>query len=231
MPSGSNGPGCTTTSPIRRAVRHHRRHPRLPRRTRAAADDLGYTIVRDAEGGAVDARCADRQAVFVGDLVDRGPDTPGVLRLVMGMVASGNAYCVPGNHEDKLLALRGKKVKLTHGLDESLAQLAAEAESSGRRSTSSSTDLSRTTSSTAATWSSRTPAWSSRCRPYLRPGPRVLPVRRDDGETDGSGSVRYPWANEYRGRAMVVYGHTPTPEPEWINNTICLDTGACSAAS
>ena len=24
---------------------------------------------------------------------------------------------------------------------------------------------------------------------------------------------------------MVVYGHTPVPEPEWINNTICLDTG------
>src|SRR5258708_13082942 len=46
------------------------------------------------------------------------------------------------------------------------------------------------------------------------------------GETDEFGlPVRYHWAAEYRGRAMVVYGHTPVPEPEWLNNTICIDTG------
>ena len=46
------------------------------------------------------------------------------------------------------------------------------------------------------------------------------------GETDEFGlPVRYPWAREYRGRAMVVYGHTPVPSAEWVNNTICLDTG------
>ena len=46
------------------------------------------------------------------------------------------------------------------------------------------------------------------------------------GETDEFGlPVRYPWAREYRGAAMVVYGHTPVPEAEWVNNTICLDTG------
>ena len=46
------------------------------------------------------------------------------------------------------------------------------------------------------------------------------------GETDEYGlPVRYPWAGEYRGRAMVLYGHTPVPEPEWVNNTLCLDTG------
>ncbi|HEY0474470.1 MAG TPA: AAA family ATPase, partial [Kribbella sp.] len=94
--------------------------------------DLGYTISKDDRGrpiDAADAGGAGRRVIFVGDLVDRGPDTPGVLRLVMGMVASGNAFCVPGNHEDKLLrALRGKNVKVTHGLEESLAQLAAEPE-------------------------------------------------------------------------------------------------------
>ena len=46
------------------------------------------------------------------------------------------------------------------------------------------------------------------------------------GETDEYGlPVRYPWARDYRGPAMVVYGHTPVPEAEWVNNTICLDTG------
>jgi protein phosphatase len=46
------------------------------------------------------------------------------------------------------------------------------------------------------------------------------------GETDEFGlPIRYNWAAEYRGRAMVVYGHTPVPEPEWLNRTINIDTG------
>src|SRR5260370_22665261 len=46
------------------------------------------------------------------------------------------------------------------------------------------------------------------------------------GETDEFGlPVRHPWAQDYRGKAVVVYGHTPVPEPAWINNTICIDTG------
>ena len=96
--------------------------------SRRCCGELGYEIDRDDAGRPVDARHPDgRRAVFVGDLVDRGPDTPGVLRLVMGMVAAGNALCVPGNHEDKLVrALRGRNVKVSHGLAESLAQLAAE---------------------------------------------------------------------------------------------------------
>lgn len=40
-----------------------------------------------------------------------------------------------------------------------------------------------------------------------------------------SSGVRYPWAEEYRGRAAVVYGHTAVPETGWLNNTLCLYTG------
>jgi protein phosphatase len=54
----------------------------------------------------------------------------------------------------------------------------------------------------------------------------MVEPRRATGETDEYGlPVRYNWAADYRGKAMVVYGHTPVPEAEWINNTICLDTG------
>ena len=46
------------------------------------------------------------------------------------------------------------------------------------------------------------------------------------GETDEFGlPVRFDWAAEYRGQAMVVYGHTPVPEPEWLNRTVNIDTG------
>src|SRR5207253_7302149 len=52
------------------------------------------------------------------------------------------------------------------------------------------------------------------------------------GETDEFGlPVRYEWAAEYRGAATVVYGHTPVPEPEWLNGTINIDTGCVFGGS
>ena len=47
-----------------------------------------------------------------------------------------------------------------------------------------------------------------------------------NGEIDEYGlPVRADWAAGYRGKTTVVYGHTPVPEAEWVNNTICIDTG------
>ena len=190
--------------------------------------ELGYDLVRDAQGRAVDARRDGRQAVFLGDLVDRGPDTPGVLRLVMGMVASGNALCVPGNHEHKLVrALAGRNVQVTHGLAESLAQLAAEpADFRGRVQEFLDALIShyvlddgRLVVSHAGLIEKYQGRASGRVRSFCLYG-------QTTGETDEYGlPVRHPWAQEYRGRAMVLYGHTPVPTPEWINNTMCLDTG------
>ena len=124
----SPAPGCSTTCATRPG-----RSTSSATSTAARAElqtllgDLGYVVSRDELGRAAGASHPDRRAIFVGDLVDRGPDTPGVLRLVMGMVAAGDAFCVPGNHENKLVrALRGRNVQVTHGLAESLAQLAAE---------------------------------------------------------------------------------------------------------
>ena len=46
------------------------------------------------------------------------------------------------------------------------------------------------------------------------------------GESDEFGlPVRHDWARDYRGPAMVIYGHTPTPSPDWVNRTLCIDTG------
>src|SRR6202042_1192732 len=68
-----------------------------------------------------------RRAIFVGDLVDRGPATPAVLRTAMAMSAAGTAFFVPGNHDVKLMrALQGRNVTVSHGLAESLAQLESE---------------------------------------------------------------------------------------------------------
>ncbi|MCK8435132.1 polynucleotide kinase-phosphatase [Streptomyces sp. D2-8] len=170
-----------------------------------------------------------RTAVFVGDLVDRGPDSPGVLRRVMAMVKSGNALCVPGNHENKYgRYLRGRKVQHTHGLAETVEQMAGESEAfvaevrefldglvshyvlDGGRLVVCHAGL-------PEKYHGRT---SGRVRSHALYGDTT-------GETDEFGlPVRYPWAEDYRGRAAVVYGHTPVPEATWLNNTICLDTGA-----
>ncbi|MFE4651970.1 polynucleotide kinase-phosphatase [Streptomyces sp. NPDC056707] len=184
---------------------------------------LGYVDGAHPEG---------RTAVFVGDLVDRGPDSPGVLRRVMSMVSTGNALCVPGNHENKLgRYLKGRKVQHTHGLAETIEQLDRE--------------------------DAKDPAFREQVREfidglvshYVLDGGKLvvchagLPEKYHGrtsgrvrahalygdttGETDEFGlPVRYPWAEEYRGRAAVVYGHTPVPSTSWVNNTLCLDTGA-----
>jgi protein phosphatase len=190
---------------------------------------LGYAIERDTDGRAVDAAHPEgRRAIFLGDLVDRGPDTPGVLRLAMGMVHAGHALAVPGNHENKLVrALQGKKVQTSHGLAESLTQLAAET-SEFRGEVARFADglvahLVLDDGNLVVAHAGLSEAYQGRASGRVR---SFALYGDTTGETDEYGlPVRYPWAEDYRGKAMVLYGHTPTLEPEWVNNTMCLDTG------
>ncbi|GED84191.1 polynucleotide kinase-phosphatase [Streptomyces sp. 6-11-2] len=181
---------------------------------------LGYADGAHPEG---------RTAVFVGDLVDRGPDSPGVLRRVMSMVEAGDALCVPGNHENKYgRHLKGRKVQPTHGLAETIAQMEGESEEFKARVREFIDGLvshyvldgGRLVVSHAGLPEKYHGRTSGRVRSHALYGDTT-------GETDEFGlPVRYPWAEDYRGRAAVVYGHTPVPEATWLNNTICLDTGA-----
>jgi len=88
---------------------------------------LGYAERDGSSGVRKFAPPNGRKAIFLGDLVDRGPNSPGVLRIVMQMVEDGHAFCVPGNHDTKLMRkLRGREVQLTHGIAETLSQLEKE---------------------------------------------------------------------------------------------------------
>ncbi len=169
-----------------------------------------------------------RRLVFVGDLVDRGPDTPGVLRLVMSAVGQGAGLCVPGNHDVKLMrAMKGANVSLTHGLKESLQQLDAETpefREAVKRFIDALVshyvfDEGKLVVAHAGMKESMIGRASARVRDFALYGETT-------GETDEFGlPVRYPWAADYRGAAKVVYGHTPVPSVEWINDTIDIDTG------
>jgi polynucleotide kinase-phosphatase len=201
---------------------------------RTLLTELGWTLEYDGDRAVGATHPEGRQAVFVGDLVDRGPDTPGVLRLVMGMVAAGTALCVSGNHEAKLVrALRGARVTVSHGLAESLAQLEGETEEFRASALAFMDGLishfvlddGRLVVAHAGLKEAYHGRSSGRVRSFALYGDTT-------GETDDYGlPVRYPWAQEYRGRATVVYGHTPVPQAEWVNNTICLDTGVVFGGS
>ncbi|MBQ0933441.1 polynucleotide kinase-phosphatase [Ideonella alba] len=188
---------------------------------------LGYAHTRQ-DGGWQVRHPQGRKLVFVGDLVDRGPDSPGVVRFVQGVVASGAGFCVAGNHDVKLArALMGRDVQVTHGLERSLAQL-ADASAQDRRDIAAFLDGlvshyvldgGRLVVAHAGLTEELQGRSSARVRSFAMYGETT-------GETDEFGlPVRYPWAKAYRGQAMVVYGHTPVPQAEWLNNTICLDTG------
>jgi protein phosphatase len=169
-----------------------------------------------------------RTLVFLGDVVDRGPKTTDVLRLVMHMVRAGTAICVPGNHENKLVrALKGRNVQIMHGLGETLEQLKVSPPEFSSEVLAFLDGLishfvldeGRLVVAHAGMREEMQGRASGAVRAFALYGETT-------GETDEFGlPVRYPWAEEYRGAATVVYGHTPTPDPEWVNNTICLDTG------
>src|SRR6202789_4270748 len=188
---------------------------------------LGYTV-NQTDGGYSVYSLGERKLVFVGDLVDRGPRTVQVLRLVSSMVQSGQAFCVPGNHDMKLVrALRGRDVKRTHGLAETMEQLSHEPESFSIEVAKFLDDLvshlvfddGKLVVAHAGLKESMHGRGSGAVRECALYGETT-------GETDEFGlPVRYNWAADYRGKALVVYGHTPVPEPLFLNNTVNIDTG------
>ena len=190
--------------------------------------ELGYEISTQPDGETVVEPPQGRKAIFVGDFVDRGPKVAEVLRLVMGMQKTGAALCVPGNHDVKLVrALQGRNVNPTHGLAESLSQLEEESAEFKTQITEFLNglvshyvlDSGKLVVAHAGMKAELQGRASGRVREFALYGETT-------GETDEFGlPIRINWADEYRGNAMVVYGHTPVAEPQWVNRTINIDTG------
>jgi protein phosphatase len=173
-----------------------------------------------------------RKIVFLGDLVDRGPRILDTLRLVHNMTAEGVAFCVPGNHDMKFLRkLQGRDVQVKHGLAQSVAELEALPEDIRQQFAKQAAEFidglvshyvfdgGKLVVAHAGMKAEMQGRGSGKVREFALYGETT-------GETDEFGlPIRYNWAAEYRGRATVVYGHTPVPEPEWLNRTTNIDTG------
>jgi polynucleotide kinase-phosphatase len=186
---------------------------------------LGYAVDEDKY---IAIPPTNRRAVFLGDLCDRGPQNVDVLRLVMGMVRSSSAYCIIGNHDDKLLRkLCGSDVQMTHGLDVTFEQLTEQGDGFVAEVKTFLECLDchyifnngRLVVAHAGLIEEYQGRDSRKVRNYCMYG-------ESTGEVDGNGiPERVQWANDYSGNALVVYGHTVVSEIENFNNTICIDTG------
>lgn len=192
---------------------------------------LGYEVAWSGEGveRTVSVRADHgRKVVFVGDLVDRGPKVPDALRIAMSMVEAGTAYVVQGNHERKLGRwLEGRKVVVAHGLRNTIDQLTTEGEGFRKvlpdflQSLRSHywLDGGRLAVAHAGLKEEMIGRGSGAVREFALYGETT-------GEIDEFGlPVRADWASNYRGDTVIVYGHTPVVQAQWVNNTLCVDTG------
>ena len=145
------------------------------------------------------------------------------------MAARGQALAVLGNHDDKFLRwLKGHDVKLTHGLERTVAQFAGRGRGvRDARRWPSSTGCRATSGSTTGGSPSPTPASSedmlgrSLARRCAASASTATPPASPTQTACPSASTGRPTI----AAAAVVYGHTPVAEPEWLNNTLCIDTG------
>lgn len=188
---------------------------------------LGYTVF-EGEAGQTARPPAGRMLIFLGDLVDRGPGIVPVLQLVMNMVQEGTALCVPGNHDVKLLRkLQGRDIPVKHGMAISLEQLEREPEAFRRRVIDFVDNIIDhyilDDGRLAVTHAGLKEEMLGKSSPEIR---QFALFGEKTGEIDEFGfPIRYNWAAEYRGKPLIVYGHTPVPEAQWQNNTVNIDTG------
>lgn len=188
---------------------------------------LGYQMNRRA-GDLEVALPLGRRLVFVGDLVNRGPATSGVVRLVMNMAREGQALCVPGNQDMKLTAaLKDRSAFSAAGLTKSLEQLANEP----AEFRAAAVEFLDALPSHCILDDGKLVIAHAGLPEHMRgsdaPRARAFAIGGETtGETDEFGLlVRCNWAADYRGQALVVFGHTPVAEPLWLNNTVNIDTG------
>lgn len=188
-------------------------------------EKLGYIVNQEQD---IVYAPHQRKVIFLGDLVDRGPKIVKVLKLVMNMVKKGQAYCVLGNHDGKLQRkLRGSNVQVAYGLEKTVEELEREPEEFIQEVRQFLDHLvshyvfdeGKLVVAHAGLKEKLHGRESAKIREIAMFGPTT-------GKVDEHGlPIRVNWSEQYKGNAMVVYGHTPQVMPRIVNNTINIDTG------
>ncbi|MBO9699360.1 MAG: metallophosphoesterase [Sporocytophaga sp.] len=197
----------------------------------ALLNKLGYLASETIINGSIHKRYfhpQKRKLVFLGDMVDRGPASDKVMELILELNNQNMAYAVLGNHDEKFLRyLKGNPVTVNSGLEETISQVEGKSEEFKNniicflKSLPSHYvfDNGNVVAVHAGIREDMQGKDSREIKDYCvfgEPGEKKkydgLPERRD-------------WGRNYRGKAKVVYGHTPVKEPFWVNNSIDIDSG------
>lgn len=190
-------------------------------------NQLGYNWQND-----LPVHPAGRIPVFVGDITDRGPASVAMMQLVTRMHEQNLANYVPGNHCDKLYRyLIGRNVQITHGLETTVEELKALPPKEERLTTYAFKKLYETAPlylvlddqklviAHAGIKEDYIGKMNKKVKSFVLYGDVT-------GETDATGfPIRRDWAKHYKGKAWIIYGHTPVKEPRQVGKTINIDTG------
>jgi len=176
---------------------------------------------------------ADTRIILLGDLIDRGPDSAGVVAMAMQPLDFATVTALQGNHEAMMLA----------ALDGNPEALAGWLRFGGRQALASwgvaqrlleDDDADRILDAARALIPEAQRQWLAE-RPkgvhlgdyyFVHAGVRPrLPLHRQSDEDQLW--IREPFlSSRARHFAMIVHGHSVTPDVEWMPNRIGIDTGA-----
>ncbi len=171
---------------------------------------------------------------FVGDLTDRGPESLKTVEIVWRLVIEQKkAFYTPGNHCNKFYRfLIGNKVQVTHGLETTVAEFEALGKQKQPKIRQQFIELyegaplylvldnKKLIIAHAGIKEEYIGLANNKVKTFILYGD-ITGKKNPDGTP-----VRRDWAQNYRGKATIVYGHTPVKEARVINNTYNIDTGA-----
>lgn len=190
--------------------------------------ELGYA--EDSDGGVIHP--GGRTLIFLGDLADRGPGSFEVWRLALASIANGTARFVPGNHEAVLVRyLQGRHVRMIYGFEETVRQFNDLPEDEREHLREAIVDTVLDSPPYRIFDDGKLIAVHAGLDEWMIGSvTREISIFARYGEPTGEYTalglpIRRDWVRTYQGESLIVYGHTPTPEPAIINNTINIDQG------
>ncbi|MFS0574481.1 bis(5'-nucleosyl)-tetraphosphatase PrpE [Sporosarcina sp. 179-K 3D1 HS] len=191
-------------------------------------DKLGYIMQNN-----IPVHPDGRSLAFVGDAMDRGPNSVETLSLLFRMQDAGSLHYSPGNHCNKFYRFaKGNHVEQIHGLETTVAELDAlpvekrldflkryrhfyEALPLYQLLDNEKLVIAHAGIRESMIGSPE----SKKIRVFVTYGD-VTGERHPDGRP-----VRRDWAKTYKGAPFIVYGHTPVRQARFLNNTVNIDTG------